>query len=188
MIEALCWYIIIITYWPLVILEVPMAHPTRPDAKLAALREHGTFNPHPEAVTDELFRTHEWFDPRDLVQVKYEMLRRVRLEGQTVTRAAAAFGFSRLSFYQARAAFEEGGLAGLVPKKRGPHGPHKLTGEVMAFVEQARAGEPSVPASEMARLVSKRFRVRIHPRTIERALARREKKRQRAGRSRAGRA
>jgi transposase len=165
----------------LIILEVPMAHPTRPDAKLAALREQGTVHPHPEAVTDELFRTHEWFDPRDLIQVKYEMLRRVRLEGQTVTHAAAAFGFSRLSFYQARAAFEEGGLAGLVPKKRGPHGPHKLTDEVMVFLEQARIEDPSLRPSAMARRVSKRFRVRIHPRTIERALARREKKRKRAG-------
>jgi transposase len=158
-----------------------MAHPTRPDAKLAALREQGTVNARPEAVTDELFRTHEWFDPRDLVQVKYEMLRRVRLEGQTVTRAAAAFGFSRLSFYQARTAFEGGGLAGLVPKKRGPRGPHKLTGEVMAFLEQAQGEDPSLRASTMAQQVNKRFRVRIHPRTIERVLARREKKRKRAG-------
>lgn len=158
-----------------------MAYPARPDVKLAALREQGTANPHPEAVTDELFRTHAWFDPRDLVQVKYEMLRRVRLEGQTVTQAAAAFGFSRLSFYQARAAFEGEGLAGLVPRKRGPHGPHKLTEEVMAFLEQARVENPSLRASAMARRVSKRFRVRIHPRTIERALARREKKRKRAG-------
>lgn len=158
-----------------------MAHPTRPDAKLAALREQGTVNPRPEAVTDELFRTHEWFDPRDLVQVKYEMLRRVRLEGQTVTRAAAAFGFSRLSFYQAQAVFAEGGLEGLVPKKRGPHGPHKLTGEVMALLEQMRDEDPSLRASEMSRRVSQRFRLQIHPRTIERVLARREKKRKRVG-------
>jgi transposase len=150
-----------------------MANPTRPDAKLKTLREQGTVNPRPEAVTDELFRTHEWFDPRDLVQVKYEMLRRVRLEGQTVTQAAAAFGFSRLSFYQARAAFEGSGLAGLVPKKRGPHGPHKLTGEVMAFLEQARGEDPSLRASAMAQQVNKRFQ--------ERVLARREKKRKRAG-------
>lgn len=158
-----------------------MAHRTRPDAKLNALREQGTVNPHPEAVTDGLFRTHEWFDPRDLVQVKYEMLRRVRLEGQTVTRAATAFGFSRLSFYQTRAAFQAGGLAGLIPRKRGPHGPHKLTDEVMAFLKQVQAEDQSLRASAMARLVSKQFQVQVHPRTIERALARREKKRKRVG-------
>jgi transposase len=81
------------------------------------------------------------------MQVKYEMLRRVRLEGYTVTQAAAAFGFSRLSLYQARAAFEKRGGAGLVPRKRGPHGPHKLTGEVMRFLEQARAKDTSLTGS-----------------------------------------
>jgi hypothetical protein len=43
-------------------------------------------NPSPERVTDELFQ--EFFDPRDLVQVKYEMLRRVQTEGQPVGRSA----------------------------------------------------------------------------------------------------
>jgi len=163
-----------------------MAKPAHPDAKLKTLREQGTVNPHPEAVSDELFRTHEWFDPRDLLQVKYEMLRRVRLEGQSVTQAAAAFGFSRLSFYQARVAFEQAGLAGLVPKKRGPHGPHKLTDDVMVFLEQARGKDPLLRISEMVRLANKRFQIRVHPRTIERALARREKKRKRGRAGRTG--
>jgi len=163
-----------------------MARPPRPDAKLETLREQGTVNPHPEDVSDELFRTHEWFDPRDLLQIKYEMLRRVRLEGHTVTQAAAAFGFSRLSFYQARVAFEKCGLAGLVPKKRGPHGPHKLTDDVMVFLEQARGEDPLLRISEMVRLVNKRFQIQVHPRTIERALVRREKKRKRVRAGRTG--
>jgi len=154
-----------------------MARRKSHDAKLQALREQGALNPRPERVADELFNTHEFFDARDLVQVKYEMLRRVQLEGYTVTRAAAAFGFSRLSFYQLRTAFEEHGLAGLIPKKRGPHGPHKLTEEIISFLKEARAREASLPAPEMARLVSERFEINLHPRTIERALAHREKKR-----------
>jgi len=147
------------------------------DPKLVALREQGAVNARPKAVTDELFRTHEFFDPRDLVQVKYEMLRRVRLEGMSVTRAAADFGFSRLSFYQTRATFEADGLGGLIPKKRGPRGPHKLTNEVMNYLKKVQADDPSLRASQLAERVNKTFRVPIHPRTIERALARREKKR-----------
>jgi transposase len=158
-------------------LEIAMAKQKSPDPKLVALRERGAVNPRPKAVTDELFRTHEFFDPRDLVQVKYEMLRRVRLEGMSVTRAAADFGFSRLSFYQARAAFEGDGLSGLIPKKRGPRGPHKLTDEVMNYVKQLQGDDPSLRASQLAEMVNKTFRVRIHPRTIERTLVRREKKR-----------
>ncbi len=160
-----------------------MAGHSGSDAKLTSLQEQGTFYARAKAVTDTWFRTNEWFDPRDLVQVKYEMLRRVRLEDQSVTQAATAFGFSRLSFYQARAAFEERGLAGLVPRKRGPRGPHKLTEEVRTFLEQARLEDSALRASEMARRVAQRFGIEVHPRTIERALARREKKRKRADRT-----
>src|SRR5215813_11589861 len=90
------------------------------DPKLRTLQQHGTVNPRPKAVRDELFLQDEFFDPRDLVQVKYEMLRRVRTDGKSVTDAATNFGFSRPSFYQAQSAFEQDGLAGLVPRKRGP--------------------------------------------------------------------
>ena len=61
-----------------------------------ALRANGTFNPRAARVTDALFVKEDFFDARDLVQVKYEMLRRVREEGMNVVQAAAAFGFSRV--------------------------------------------------------------------------------------------
>jgi len=84
----------------------------RDDAKQAALREARCLNPRPEAVADQAFAAGpEFFDARDLVQVKYEMVRRVRAEGQPVTAAAAVFGFSRPSYYQAAAAVDAGGLA-----------------------------------------------------------------------------
>ena len=70
-----------------------------PHPKTLALRQQGCLNPHPEQVSDELFRTREFFDPRDLVQVQYEMLRRVETERLPVNQSAAAFGFSRPSFY-----------------------------------------------------------------------------------------
>ena len=83
------------------------------------LRANGTLNPHPDKITDSLFERDGFFDARDLLQVKYEMLRRVDVDGWSVTRAAQAFGVSRPVFYQARAAFEHDGLRGLIPKKRG---------------------------------------------------------------------
>jgi len=115
-----------------------------PDTKLRTLQQQGTLNPRPKAVRDELFLQDDFFDPRDLVQVKYEMLRRVRTEGKSVTDAAANFGFSRPSFYQAQSAFEQDGLAGLVPHKRGPKQAHKLTEEVLAFIGEVRQQEPSI--------------------------------------------
>jgi hypothetical protein len=87
----------------------------RPDPKVEALRETRTLNPRPEAVRDDGFSSSEFFDARDLVQVKYEMVRRVQVDGAAAAHAAAAFGFSRPSYYEAAAALARDGLPGLVP-------------------------------------------------------------------------
>jgi transposase len=152
-----------------------MAGAKRPDPKASALRARGTLNPRPHAVTDPLFVGQEFFDARDLVQVKYEMLRRVQAEGQSVRAAASAFGFSRPSFYQAQAGLARDGLAGLVPKKRGPRGGHKVTADVVAFLRARLASDASLRATQLAQLVHEHFALRVHPRSIERALARGKK-------------
>jgi transposase len=142
----------------------------RTNSKTAALIEEGTLNPSPENVRDPKFQASDFFDPRDLVQVRYEMLRRVSVDDVSVTEAAAEYGVSRPTYYQARASFDEAGVPGLVPKKRGPHGPHKLQGEILAFAgKQLVPGEP-IRARELARLIQQRFSVTVHPRTLERAL------------------
>jgi transposase len=140
-------------------------------AKVKALLEEGTLNPTPEKVRDRKFQENEFFDSRDLVQVKYEMLRRVSMDSASVTHATEEYGVSRPTYYQSKASFEKGGIAGLVPRKRGPRGPHKLQGEALQFVEQQLvAGEP-VRARELAKLLRQTFGLNIHPRTIERAAA-----------------
>jgi hypothetical protein len=153
------------------------SRPPARDPKLETLRAAGAFNRHADEVRDPVFATHEFFDSRDLVQVKYEMIRRVEVEAQPVAPTAAAFHFSRPSFYQAQRAFQQRGLAGLLPQKRGPRSGHKLTAEIVAFLEEARAREPSVRPTVLARRVADRFTTTVHPRSIERALARQEKKR-----------
>jgi transposase len=150
---------------------MPAAKPDRKTAQLASSR---TLNPHPEAVADAAFAGSEFFDARDLVQVKYEMVRRVEAEDTPVARAAAAFGFSRQSYYTAAAALRAGGLAALVPAKPGPRGAHKLTAEVVDHLEQLRRADPGLRPAALARAVADRFGVSVHPRSVERALARRE--------------
>lgn len=151
--------------------------PRKPlDTKLEALREQGTANPRPQDVSDPAFHGGEFFDPRDLVQVKYEMLRRVRSEGHSVAHAAASFGVSRPTFYKAQTDFERDGLGGLLPAKRGPRGPHKLTAAVMDFVAGLLTIDPSLDAAALTKRVKQRLGVSVHPRTIERALARSKKK------------
>jgi transposase len=153
-----------------------VARPTRPDPKREALRESGTLNPRAARVADEAFRAGDFFDARDLVQVKYEMLRRVRVERAPVTRAAETFGVSRPTFYHAQAAFQRAGLGGLVPRKRGRRRAHKLTPEVMAYVQERRGRGPQ-PTAALVRQIQERFGVTVHPRSLERAMGREEKKR-----------
>lgn len=146
------------------------------DKKTTTLREQGVLNPQPEKVKDLLFQENDLFDPRDLVQVKYEMIRRVQTDKLPVARAAESFGFSRPSFYKAQEAFEQGGIAGLVPKKRGPKGRHKLTDEIMKPIEEMLAIEPLLPAKDITGRLQDQFGITIHQRTIERALAEKKKK------------
>jgi transposase len=139
--------------------------------KIAALLEEGTLNPAPEKVRDPKFQENEFFDPRDIVQVKYELLRRVSIENSSVSAATEEFGVSRPTYYQTKAKFDKAGVAGLVPQKRGPRGPHKLQGEALAFVEQQLAVGQPVRARQLAKLIRQNFDLTIHPRTIERAVA-----------------
>ncbi len=139
--------------------------------KVEALLKEGTLNPTPEQVRDPKFRENEFFDPRDIVQVKYELLRRVSVENAAVSAATEDYGVSRPTYYQTKAHFDKAGVAGLIPQKRGPRGPHKLRGEALAFVQQQLvAGEP-LRARELAKLIRQKFDLNIHPRTIERAVA-----------------
>lgn len=153
--------------------------PKRPrnDGKLDALLRQGTLNARADHVRHPLFDQSEFFDPRDLVQVKYEMLRQVQVDKAPVSESAQAFGFSRPTYYQTQLAFAQEGLSGLVPRKRGPRGAHKLTAPVMEFVARVRAAEPSLRPDELAQRVKQQFDLVVHARTIERRLAREKKRR-----------
>jgi transposase len=154
-----------------------MSTDRRKDEKQRRLRQFGTLHARPEAVIHPLFQDSEFFDARDSLQVKYEMLRLVSVENGSVSAAAKAFGFSRPSFYQAQAAFEQRGLAGLIPQKPGPRGGHKLTPTVMEFLRQARLAEPALRAEHLASLVKENFGLEVHPRSIERQFLRQKKPR-----------
>jgi transposase len=145
-------------------------------SKQEVLRKQCCLNPHPHTVRDELFSSDDFFDPCDLPQVKYEMLRRVAHDKSPVSKVASDFGFSRVSFYQARSAFQNEGLSGLLPRKRGPKDRHKLTGEVMRFVNETRAGEESTGPVLLAQRIKERFGIRVHPRSLQRAVAAQKKK------------
>jgi transposase len=114
-------------------------------------------------VSDPAFGAGEFFDARDAVQVKYETVRAVTADKVPVTAAAAAFGYSRPSYYQAAAALERSGLEGLVPARPGPRRAHKLTAEILAWAEQALAGDPALRPAALTGPIEANFGVRAHP-------------------------
>src|SRR5207245_11430430 len=104
----------------MVLTYLPMAKRNKPDPKTEALRQRGCLNPHPEKVADPLFSGSDFFDARDLVQVKYEMVRRVEIDGHTISGRAAAFGLWRPPFEQAQTAPDTGGPSAVAPPKSAP--------------------------------------------------------------------
>ena len=148
------------------------------DDKIKSLKENGALNRTPQAVEDELFREGDFFDPHDLMQVKYEMVRKVEKDNWKVARAAKAFGYSRPFFYDIQKALKKEGLPGLIPCKRGPKAPHKLRENVIQFVLKQKNEKNITRASVLAKLVNEHFGFTIHPRSIERVLEKRRKKKQ----------
>lgn len=154
-----------------------MAATSHREDKNSALRRHHALNPRPQDVTDPTFNAgNPFFDSSDLVQVKYEMLRRVRLDREPVSRAAANFGFSRPSFYEAHTVFAAAGLPGLLPQRPGPKRAHKLSDEVVDEMLAARAADPSMTLPGLVSWLAEQHGLHVHRRSVERALARRQKR------------
>lgn len=157
-----------------------MAKLKQPHHKTLELKRTGTLNPRADSVSDTLFKDNSFFDPRDLLQVRYEMLRRHSVEGVSVVDVATKFGVSRPTVYQAQAAFQEAGLIGLLPKQRGPKQGHKLSPEVIEHVRTLRAADPGLTTVACVQAVLERFGITVHRRSLERALASKKKLRNQA--------
>jgi transposase len=147
-----------------------MSDHSQSTAKRQTLVSSATFNPRSGEVRHPLFARADFFDPHDLVQLKYEALRALEMDGYSLARAAREYGLSRPTLYQARTDFLQNGMAGLLPGKRGPKAAHKLTEEVRRTLESLHSGQPALKAGELARSLAERHKVKVHPRTIEKAL------------------
>lgn len=91
------------------------------DTKALALRQHYALHRRPAAVRASLFQQGiPFFDARDLIQVRYELLRAVKRDRVTIAEAARLFGCSRTTYYSALAAWEQAGFLGLLPEPPGP--------------------------------------------------------------------
>lgn len=153
-----------------------------PGEKQARLRKSGTLNRTPDRVRDPMFAVGDFFDPDDLLQVRYEMVRLVRVRGTTLAEAARRFGVSVSTCVRMTRAFREGGMAGLIPERPGPRGPHKITPEILEFVRHYREEYGRIGSRRLVPIIESEFGVRMHPRGLEKALERAQKKTSGTGR------
>jgi len=139
-----------------------------PATKHEEMRLNGSLNHRADTVTAEIFKNSLFFDAHDIVQVKYEMIRAVEKDQCEVSTTTTSFGFSRVSFYQIKKEFDENGIVGLIPKKRGPKGSRKLSDSDIDFAR--RLVDTHTKAQIVFRLKEERG-VEISKRTLERQLS-----------------
>ncbi len=71
------------------------------------------------------------------------------------------------------AAWERSGLLGLLPERTGPRQAHKLTEEILVLL---RPLADTMSSTQLAKWLRDERHLTVHPRSIERALARSAKK------------
>jgi transposase len=135
------------------------------------LKQARAWNPHPERVKADLFKSHPFFDPEDKVQVKYEMLRAREVDGDGLSETCSKFGFSRESYRHILDRFRLEGIAGLFGHKPGRKGPVKATEGVAEFIHGERSRDGSLSADELASRCGEECGVSLSRRTVFRILA-----------------
>ncbi len=145
--------------------------------KRRALQQEGTLRAARTRVRAQLFWEHPtFFDARDELQVKYEMLRAHVVDGQTVTSVCDHFGYSRQTFYVLWRRFARRGVAGLRDGRPGRVGPVKCTPEVVEFLRAQRTADPALSVSALVERLAREQNVQLHRRTVERLVGRERKK------------
>ena len=140
------------------------------NAKKEFLKSEGLLNPKPARVAYPLFGELEFFDPLDLPQVRYEMLRRARVENKSVTKACREFGFSREYFYQLEGAFMERGYVALLGSPMGRRPLIALNQEIVNFIIHRKIENPKVSGEDLRGEILDLYKISCSCRTIERII------------------
>ena len=139
--------------------------------KTDILKENGTFNHQSDKVTADDFRHGIFFDPQDLVQVKYEMLRSVAKDNLSVSEASKKYGLSRQTYYINKEAVEKAGIMALIPQKPGPKHATKLTDDGKTFIDSFVQSHPKATLKDINEALAQNTGITVHLRTIQRYLS-----------------
>ena len=136
--------------------------------KKEILMKNGTFNKNYKKVTEEKFSEGGFYDPMDIVQVRYEMIKETERGGKTIDRISNAYGYSRASYYHIRDNFNKNGMSALIPERTGPKDASKLTGDLREFINEYIGRAPSASSSKIAKAIEQSKGVSVSKRTVER--------------------
>ena len=136
--------------------------------KIEILMSNGTYNKRYDSVRKPKFLTGVFYDPMDIVQVKYEMLREAQESDRAIGEVANEFGFSRTAYYNIKESYDKNGMSSLIPEKPGPRRSHKLTNQLQNFIDEYTSAYPKASASEIVSVIQGERGVSISKRTIER--------------------
>ena len=140
------------------------------DAKRAFLAGQGLLHGRPERVVHPLFQRLDFFDPDDLAQVRYEMLRTARVDEVTVAEACRLFGFSREYFYQLERDFMACGYVALIGAPRGRRPLIGVNQEIINFLLQRKMADPKLTGEELRQEILAAYHIDCSRRTVERVL------------------
>lgn len=132
------------------------------------LEGEGLLNPRPDRVTHPLFLSLDFFDPFDLPQVRYELLRAARCEDASVAEACRLLGFSREYFYRLERAFMERGYVALLGSPRGRRPLIALNQEIVNFIVHRKLEQPKLSGEDLRKEILLLYKVDCSRRTVER--------------------
>ena len=137
--------------------------------KIDFLAKESLLNPKPDRIKHPLFQTTDFFDPLDLPQVRYEMLRTVRIENKSITEACRLFGFSREYFYKLDRQFKDGGFLALLNSPKAGRRPIiALKQEIVNFIIRRKLESAKLSGDELRKEIEKNYKTVCSTRTVER--------------------
>lgn len=134
------------------------------------LEKEGFLNPKPDRIVHPLFKTLSFFDPLDLPQVRYELLRCARGGECSVLAACEEFGFSREYFYKLDRTFMERGYVALLGSQVGRRPLIALNQEIVSYVVMEKMKRPKASGDELRKEIEKLYKVECSTRTVERVI------------------
>ena len=140
------------------------------EEKLKFLEKEGLLNQKPDRISHSLFKTNDFFDPLDLLQVRYEMIRYVKVDGYSVAKACRIFGFSREYYYKLGRMFSERGFVGLLGAPSGRRPLIALNQELVNFIIHKKLEEPNLSGDNICKQIKKSYYVECSTRTVERII------------------